>query len=114
MPHLQNTTPVSYSALSGEPLRLELRPMMAFQLHEAQVNHPLAAPCAVHALGDRYEVYPGGDLPPLRLFLHGKDKALPVLPELLSSLVHDLEQHRGYECCGDLWSPGYFRLMLSP
>jgi predicted glycogen debranching enzyme len=114
MPHLQNTTHVSYSLLSSEPVRLELRPMMAFRLHEAPVNHPLAAPYAVHALGDRFEVHPGGDLPPLRLFLHGEDKAFTVVPELLSSLVHDLEQHRGYECCGDLWSPGYFRLMLSP
>ena len=26
----------------------------------------------------------------------------------------ELEQHRGYECSGDLWSPGYFRLMLTP
>ena len=114
MPHLQNTTHVSYSLLSREPVRLELRPMMAFRLHEAPVNHPLAAPYAVHALADRFEVHPGADLPPLHLFLHGEDKAFTVLPELLSSLVHDLEQHRGYECCGDLWSPGYFRLMLSP
>ena len=114
MPHLQNTTHVSYSLLSSEPVRLELRPMMAFRLHEAPVNHPLAAPYAVHALGDRFEVHPGADLPPLHLFLHGEDKAFTVVPELLSSLVHDLEQHRGYECCGDLWSPGYFRLMLSP
>jgi predicted glycogen debranching enzyme len=114
MPHLQNTTHVSYSLLSREPVRLELRPMMAFRLHEAPVNHPLAAPYAVHALGDRFEVHPGADLPPLHLFLHGEDKAFTVLPELLSSLVHDLEQHRGYECCGDLWSPGYFRLTLSP
>ena len=114
MPHLQNTTHVSYSLLSSEPVRLELRPMMAFRLHEAPVNHPLAAPYAVHALGDRFAVHPGGDLPPLHLFLHGQDKAFTVIPESLSSLVHDLEQHRGYECCGDLWSPGYFRMILSP
>ena len=32
MPHLQNTTHVSYTLLSSEPVRLELRPMIAFRL----------------------------------------------------------------------------------
>jgi predicted glycogen debranching enzyme len=114
MPYLQNTTHVSYTLLSTEPVRLELRPMIGFRLHEAPVNHPLTAPYGVHALGDRFEVLPGGDLPPLRLFLHGHEKAFTVIPELFSSLNYELEQHRGYECCGDLWSPGYFRLMLTP
>jgi predicted glycogen debranching enzyme len=114
MPHLQNTTHVSYTLLSAEPVRLELRPMIAFRLHEAPVDHPVTAPYGVHALGDLFEVLPGGDLPPLRLFVYGDDKAFTVIPELLSSLIYELEQHRGYECCGDLWSPGYFRLMLAP
>jgi predicted glycogen debranching enzyme len=114
MPHLQNTTHVSYTLLSSEPVRLELRPLIAFRLHEAPVNQPLAIPYGVHALGDRFEVQPGGDLPALRLFVHGDEKAFTVIPESFPSLVYELEQHRGYECCGDLWSPGYFRLMLSP
>src|SRR5687767_1452830 len=66
MPYLQNTTHISYTLLSTEPVRLELRPMIGFRLHEAPVNHPLTAPYGVHALGDRFEVLPGGDLPPLR------------------------------------------------
>ncbi len=114
MPHLQNTTHISYSLLSSEPVRLELRPLFAFRLHEAPVNHPLAVPYGVHALGDRFEVEPGGELPPLRLFVHGHEKAFTVIPEVFPSVIYDLEQHRGYECCGDLWSPGYFRLMLTP
>ena len=114
MPHLQNSTYISYQLLSAEPVRLELRPMMAFRLHEAPVNQPLAAPYGVYALGDRFEVAPGAELPPLRLFVHGNEKAFTVIPEHFPSLVYDLEQHRGYECCGDLWSPGYFRLMLMP
>jgi predicted glycogen debranching enzyme len=113
MPHLQNTTHISYELLSGEPCRLELRPLVAFRLHEAPVNYPLEAPYSVHALGDRFEIKPGGDLPPLRLFLYGREKAFTVIPESLADLGYALEQHRGYECCGDLWTPGYFRLMLS-
>jgi predicted glycogen debranching enzyme len=114
MPHLQNTTHIAYRLLSKQPVRLELRPLLAFRLHEAPVNHPLAAPYALHAFGDRFEVTPGMDLPALRLFLHGRDKAFTVLPETFSGLSYGLEENRGYECCGDLWTPGYFRLMLAP
>jgi predicted glycogen debranching enzyme len=114
MPHLQNTVHISYRLLSAEPVRLELRPLIAFRLHEAPVNHPVLAPYALQAYGDRFEVVPGGDLPPLRLFLYGQEKAFTVLPETFGNIVYALEQNRGYECCGDLWTPGYFRLMLSP
>ena len=114
MPHLQNTTHVFYRLLSSEPVRLELRPMIAFRLHEAPVNVPLTAPYGVHALGDRFEIEPGEGYPPLRLFLHGNDKAFTVIPELFETVLYDLEQHRGYECCGDLWSPGYFHMNLTP
>jgi predicted glycogen debranching enzyme len=114
MPHLQNTTHVTYQLLSTEPVRLELRPMVAFRLHEAPVSHPVTAPYGVHAIGDRFEIEPGGDLPPLRLFLYGHEKAFTVIPDSFTTLSYALEQNRGYECCGDLWTPGYFRLQLTP
>jgi predicted glycogen debranching enzyme len=113
MPFLQNTTHIGYRLLSDEPIRLELQPYVAFRLHEAPVSHPVAAPYALQALGDRFEIAPGGDLPPLRLFLHGTEKAFTVLPQTLQQVVYALEQHRGYESAGDLWSPGYFRLTLT-
>ena len=115
MPHLQNTTHVSYRLLSGEAVRLELRPLIAFRLHEAPVNHPVRAPYSVHALGDRFEIAPEDDLPPLRLFLHHEgEKAFTVQPSAFENVVYAIEERRGYECCGDLWTPGYFRLRLSP
>ena len=114
MPHLQNTTHVIYRLLSREPVRLELRPLLAFRLHEAPVSHPVTAPYALQAYGDKFEVVPGGDLPPLRLFLHGEDKAFTIQPEMFPGMVYGLEQNRGYECCGELWTPGYFRMLLGP
>jgi predicted glycogen debranching enzyme len=114
MPHLQNTTHITYRLLSNEPVRLELRPLLAFRLHEAPVSHPVVAPYALRAYGDRFEVLPGGDLPPLRMFLHGHEKAFTVVPETFANVVYALEQNRGYDCCGDLWAPGYFRLSLGP
>ncbi len=113
MPHLQNTTHISYRLLSNEPVRLELRPLVAFRLHEAPVNHPVAAPYGLSALGDRFELSPGGELPPLRMFVYGDEKAFTVVPEKFDNAVYPLEQSRGYECCGDLWTPGYFRFQLS-
>ena len=114
MPHLQNTTHVSYRLLSREPVRLELRPFVAFRLHEAPVNHPLVTPYLVQALDDRFEISPGGDLPPLRLFVYGADKAFTLQAQPFGPAVYVLEQGRGYECAGELWSPGYLRLMLGP
>jgi predicted glycogen debranching enzyme len=114
MPHLQNTTHVTYRLLSNEPVRIELRPLVAFRLHEAPVDHPVAAPYGLHALGDRFELAPGADLPPLRMFLYGSEKAFTVMPEKFDHAVYTLEQNRGYECCGDLWTPGYFRFELGP
>ena len=114
MPHLQNTTHITYRLLSKDPVRLELRPLLAFRLHEAPVNHPVSAPYALHALGDRFEITPGMDLPALRMFLHGADKAFTVAPETMTDMTYGLEENRGYECCGDLWTPGYFRLTLGP
>ena len=114
MPYLQNTTHISYRLLSADPVRLELRPFVGFRLHEAPVSHPVTAPYAVQALGDRFEIAPGGDLPPLRLFLYGTDKAFTVQPEIFEKAAYALEQHRGYECCGELWTPGYFRVTLAP
>jgi glycogen debranching enzyme len=114
MPHLQNTTHISYRLLSREPIRLELRPLVAFRLHEAPVNHPVAAPYALHAYGDQFEIVPGAELPPLRLFVHGQDKAFTVVPESFTNIAYTLEDNRGYEAAGDLWTPGYFRLTLGP
>jgi predicted glycogen debranching enzyme len=114
MPYLQNTTHVTYQLVSGGPVRLELRPLVAFRLHDAPVSHPVAAPYLVNALGDRFEIVPGGDLPPLRLYVYGADKAFTLMPEVLGPVTYSLEQHRGYEACGELWSPGYLRLTLRP
>ena len=114
MPHEQNTTYVTYRLLSGDPIRLELRPMVAFRLHEAPVSHPVSAPYTLQVFGDRFEVIPGNDLPSLRLFVYGDHKAFTVQPEGFNQALYSTEQHRGYESSGALWTPGYFRLTLSP
>ena len=114
MPHLQNTTHITYRLLSSASIRLELRPFVQFRLHDAPVNHPLAAPYMVQAMGDRFEIVPGADLPLLRMFVHGEEKAFTITPEPFAQAMYSLEKNRGYESSGDLWTPGYFRVRLGP
>src|SRR5437016_5372001 len=72
MPHLQNTVYISYRYLcTGGLLRLRLRPAMHFREHEAPVSLPMDKPYGVHAHGDHYEISSDGQIPPLRIRLHG-------------------------------------------
>ncbi len=96
MPHLQNTTHMAYRLVAGGPVRLELRPFLAFRLHDAPVSHPVAAPYVVRALGDRFEIAPGGDLPPLRFFLYSSDTAFTLMPESVGPAAYGLEQRRAH------------------
>jgi predicted glycogen debranching enzyme len=114
MPHLQNTTHVSYRLLSEEPVRLELSPFVAFRLHEGPISQALNVPYTIHAFGDRFEIEPGEDLPPLRLFLYGEEKAFTIQPHEMPSVAYPIERDRGYDSRGDLWAPGYLRMTLTP
>src|SRR5690606_13914934 len=60
MPHLQNTTHISYRLLSDTPIRLELRPLLAIRPYEAPVSHPIPAPYMLQVCGDQFELDPGG------------------------------------------------------
>src|SRR5262245_19708488 len=114
MPFQQNTTHVTYRLLSNAAVRIEICPLVAFRLHDAPVSHQLAAPYMLRAIGDRFEIDPEANFPPLRLFVHGRDKAFTVVPETIEGVSYELEESRGYDSRGDLWLPGYFRLTLAP
>ena len=111
--HLQNTAHVLYRVLSaGErpgPLRVEMHPTVAFRPHDAPVSTPLGAPFCLTASGGRYELtssWPA--LPPLRLALAGAEPTLTLAPRTITGIHYSLEERRGYESTGDLWSPGFF------
>jgi len=54
------------------------------------MSHPIKPPYSLHALGDRFEIVPGDDLPPLRLFLYGADKAMTVQPASFETVHYSL------------------------
>lgn len=113
MPHLQNTVHVTYRLLAGGPrAQLRLRPSMHFLPHEASVSEPLHHPYMVTGVGHRFEVSPHTDIPPLRLYLYGRG-VFTQDGGHFREVFYRMEQSRGYDSNGVLYSPGYFQAELS-
>ncbi|MFL5342121.1 MAG: amylo-alpha-1,6-glucosidase [Gemmataceae bacterium] len=112
--HLQNTAHVRYRLLEGSgTVRLKLRPSVHFRPHEAPVNAGYAGPYAVRAVEHRYEVSADSARPPLRFFLHGDRSAFTMEGAAVLDVRYRVEEARGYEAHGPLWTPGYFRADLA-
>ena len=121
LPHLQNTVFLTYTLIeptvSGpdDALRLTLRPLVHFRGHDAPVNSLQPGPYGLTAWGDRYEIsMPAFNVPPLRMTLLGHDFKFTLETEQTGRLHYRLEEQRGYESSGEMWSPGEFRLTLAP
>jgi predicted glycogen debranching enzyme len=114
LPYHHNTVHIMYSLVGGDgTLRLDLRPSLHFRHHEAPVSRALEHPYAITVVGDRYEIA-GEGVPPLRLRTCGDGGSLTIQPLRARQVLYRMEESRGYESAGDLWSPGYFRVWLRP
>jgi predicted glycogen debranching enzyme len=115
MPHEQNTVHVTYRLLAARgPIRLKLLPSMHLRSHDAPVSTPLPAPFKLHACQDRYEISAGDGLPTVRMCVHGERTAFTVEGRIIPEWLYRIEESRGYESTGNLWSPGYFRVDVPP
>jgi predicted glycogen debranching enzyme len=128
LPHRQNTVYVAYRLVGGEGVvRLKLRPSVHFRPHEAPVNTPLGGPYVFTATEDRFELSEGNsmdlakahggsaeslEMPVLRLRLLGARSAFTIDGRRVPSVLYRVEESRGYEATGDLWSPGHFHVNL--
>jgi predicted glycogen debranching enzyme len=110
----QNTVYITYRLLAGEAgVRLKLMPSLHFRSHDAPVDTPLPRGCCtLTAMQGRYEFSAAPDLPPLRMKLYGRRPAFTVEEQTVPHVFYRVEQRRGYDAVGDLWSPGYFRVDL--
>lgn len=115
LPHLQNTVHITYRLISGSgAVRLKLRPSVHFRPHEAAVSVDHPGPYTITATDGLYELsVRGASLPPLRMYLYGHKTAFTMDPQRLPEILYRVEQARGYQSRGTLWSPGYFRVTLS-
>lgn len=111
LPYWQNTVQLRYRIIEGEGvLRLKLLPSMNFRRHDEPVGTPLTRPLAVNAFEGKYEFSQNKDMPSLKMFMHGARSAFTIEERVIPEIVYSQEECRGYECVGDLWSPGYFRV----
>ncbi len=112
--HEQNTAHVNYRLVHGEgTLRLKLRLAVHFRPHDAKVSATFDSPYTLTAIGDRYEIADESDLPPLRFQMHGRRAAFTMESQRTEPLLYWVEEDRGYDAHGELWSPGHFRVDLT-
>jgi len=110
--HQLNTTHLSYRLISGAPLlQLRLRPEFNFRSHDAPADATPEEPYRISAEAGGYLISCGKGAEQLRLAIAG---GIFTLEEQQSArLYYPMEQARGYDCQGWLWSPGYFDLELT-
>ncbi|MBX9579427.1 MAG: glycogen debranching enzyme N-terminal domain-containing protein [Gemmataceae bacterium] len=111
-----NTSYVQYRLLSGAgKVRLKLRPSVHFRGHDDPVTEELGGPYTLTAEDGRYEMRAAPPWPALRMTLHGGANAgFTFQPSRSDDIIYRVEESRGYQYEGALWSPGQFRLDLEP
>jgi predicted glycogen debranching enzyme len=114
LPYMQNTVHLVYELLNGaDDVRVALRPSVNFRPQEAPVSEPLTAPYEFRATGDCYEIaLKDSALPPLRMKLSVQNATFTLKGKRIDNVLYPVEESRGYQARGDLWSPGYFALTL--
>ncbi|MFN7917058.1 MAG: amylo-alpha-1,6-glucosidase [Vicinamibacterales bacterium] len=112
--HMQNTVHVLYELVDGaDSVELALRPSVNFRAQESPVSEPLGGPYEFRAVGECCELaLTHSPLPPLRLLASGDDPTFTLKGRRLNQVQYPVEESRGYQAVGDLWSPGYFRVTL--
>lgn len=114
MPFRHNTVHLIYNIVSGPgPVRLKLRPSFHFRDHNAAVSEPLREPYTLTATNRRFELRgEQADYPALRLILDGDGSALTLDGIHHPDVLYAVEENRGYDGVGTLFSPGFFRVNL--
>jgi predicted glycogen debranching enzyme len=113
--HLQNTVYLRFELVEGGgPVRLKLRPSVHFRPHDAAVSGAHTGPYVLTAVDNRYELSARDSFPPLRMRFTGQRAAFTIDGQELPHILYRVELSRGYDCRGTLWSPGHFRVDLTP
>jgi len=120
MPRGQNTVHVTYRLLEGpETAALELRPAVHFRGYEdrvdAMTNSPATTRYTMMSAGDMHvlQVDDQQDLPALKFLVAGADTHRFISDaKVTSEYLYPIEQSRGYEFRGTLWTPGHFEVTL--
>jgi predicted glycogen debranching enzyme len=115
LPYRQNTVHVHYRHARGDaPLRVRLRPQVHFRHHEAPLDQPAREPYVLTIVDRRLEISIGPHMPALRLVLQGTPATFTSDPQSTPELLFRVEESRGYDARGTLWSAGFYELELAP
>jgi predicted glycogen debranching enzyme len=110
MPYGQNTVHLTYRVLEGSgTVRFNLRPSVHYRNYEASVDETSVKSYTISASGRQYELSAGDGFPVLRMTLECDRGALTLDEIGRSDVPYLMEETRGYQWKGSLWSPGYFR-----
>ena len=112
MVHAQNTTCITYTLLQGEG-RLDVQPALHVRSHEGSVEGPPHAQYRFTTVEQGFELCVSDTLPPLKFAWHGEQSSFHTGMEQITNLRYRIEQSRGYDWQGGLWSPGGFGADLS-
>jgi predicted glycogen debranching enzyme len=115
MPYRHNTVHLIYTLLDGPgPVRLKLRPSVHFRDHDAFVSTAMRDPYTLTSTDGRYELRgESPDYPALRFALDGENRAFKLDGVHHPDVLYPIEENRGYDGVGRLYSPGVFRAELT-
>jgi predicted glycogen debranching enzyme len=114
MPFGQNTVYVLYRLIGREPLRIKLRPFVAFRGHDESLPLSSHALWSVSFRGERFEARIAEDLPVLRLRVAPGYRYFVSEEKKSETHLYGIEKERGLEHHEILGSPGYFIAELQP
>src|SRR5262245_38613237 len=119
MPHGQNSVHVTHTMIEGpDRVTLELTPAVHFRGYEDRVDTPRNAPAntryVMTSSGGLHVLSAAGaqDLPPLRLTVVGGDWRFLSDERVTDEFIYPVEESRGYEFRGTLFTPGHFEIAL--
>ena len=107
MVHAQNTTCITYTLLQGEG-RLDIQPALHIRPHEGSIEGPSHEKYRFTTVEQGFELCVSETLPPLKFSWQGDQSNFHTGTEQITSLRYRIEQSRGYDWQGGLWSPGGF------
>ena len=112
MVHGQNTTYLYYKLLEGEKARLEIQPALHVRPHEGALEGPPHEQYRFTSCAQGFELCVANDLPVLRFGWQGAGCGFKMEAASTGALRYRIEQSRGYDWEGTLWSPGSFTAEL--
>jgi predicted glycogen debranching enzyme len=114
MPRGQNTTFLHYRVASAQaPVTLRLRPWFHMRPHEGVLSEPAVHAYTLRSLGHCCEVESGTELGSIRLAIAGAESRLVLDGGRTRTVEFAIEKERGYDSQEQLWSPGWYEVVLN-